>query len=134
MEPPLNPGRFTLTNLAIKALQRQRVKQAEERLAAGELWADEGYVFTTPLGHPVDPRNFHRSWHSLLDRVGLDRRPLHEARHTAASLMLSSGVPLKTVQETLGHSSIQLTADLYGHVMPEDLDRVAAAIDKALGA
>jgi integrase len=125
---------LTLTNLAIKALQRQRVMQAEDRLAAGELWSGNDYVFATPLGHPVDPRNFHRGWHSLLDRVGLDRRPLHEARHTAASLMLSSGVPLKTVQETLGHSSIQLTADLYGHLMPGDADRVADAVDKALGA
>ncbi|MFT5204419.1 MAG: integrase [Candidatus Aldehydirespiratoraceae bacterium] len=135
-EPKSSKSRrtITLTSLATKALQRQRVAQAQERLAAGELWASEGYVFATPLGHPVDPRNFHRSWHSLLDRVGLDRRPLHETRHSAASVMLSSGVPLKTVQETLGHSSIQLTADLYGHVMPGDADRVADAVDKALRA
>lgn len=101
---------------------------------AGDEWADEDWVFATPFGNPVDPRNFHRSWHALLDRVGLARRPLHEARHAAASLMLSNGVPLKAVQETLGHSSIQLTADIYGHLMPEDADRVAHVVDRALGA
>ena len=125
---------ITLPTLAGDALQRHRVTQAEERLAAGDSWNDEDYVFATPFGRPVDPGNFHRSWHALLDRVGLDRRPLHEARHAAASLMLSSGVPLKAVQETLGHSTIRLTADTYGHLMPEDLDRVAQVVDGALGA
>ena len=125
---------ITLPELAKTAMQRHRVSQAEERLAAGDLWVDDGYVFATQLGHPVEPGNFYRSWRLLLDRVGLDRRPLHDTRHTAASLMLSSGVPLKAVQETLGHSTIRITADTYGHLMPEDADRVAHVIDKALGA
>lgn len=48
--------------------------------------------------------------------------------------MLSNGVPLKAVQEALGHSNIRLTADTYGHLMPEDLDRVAHIVDEALDA
>lgn len=89
-------------------------------------------MFTTPLGLPVDPRNFLRRWHKLLDSVGLDSRPLHDARHAAASLMLSQGVPLKVTQETLGHSTIRLTADLYGHLMPGDAERAAEAVERAL--
>ena len=125
---------ITLPALATTALQRHRVSQAKDRLAAGNLWLDNDYVFATQLGHPVEPRNFYRSWNLLLARVGLDPRPFHEARHTAASVMLSSGVPLKAVQETLGHSTIRITADTYGHLMPEDADRVAHVVDKALGA
>ena len=135
-EPKSTKSRRTITlpALAKQALQRHRITQAQERLVAGDEWVEEDYVFATASGLPVDPRNFHRSWHILLDKVGLDRRPLHEARHAAASLMLSYGVPLKAVQETLGHSSIQITADTYGHLMPEDADRVAHVVDKALGA
>ncbi len=61
-------------------------------------------------------------------------RPLHHARHGAASLMMSEGLPLNLVQETLGHSTMRLTADLYGHLMPGDAARVAAALDHAFGA
>jgi len=135
-EPKSAKGRrtITLSNLAMAALASHRARQAKERLAAGELWQDHQYVFTTTTGSPVDPRNFLRSWHHILERAGLQRRPLHEARHSAASLLLSEGVPLKIVQETLGHSTIALTADLYGHLMPDDTDKVADAMDRALGA
>jgi integrase len=77
-------------------------------------------------------RNFLRQWYLLLDRAGMEHRPLHDARHGAASLMLSQGVPLKVAQETLGHSTIRLTADLYGHLMPGDAEKVADVIDQAL--
>ena len=70
----------------------------------------------------------------LLKEVGIEENRLHDARHTVASLMLSAGVPIKTVQVTLGHSSIQMTADTYGHLMPDDADRAAEAIDRMLKA
>lgn len=123
---------IALPTSAATTLRRWKAIQAQERLAAGSEWADTGFVFTTDLGQPIDPRNFLRQWHRLLDDTELPRRPLHNARHSAASLMLSEGVPLKVVQEVLGHSTIRLTADLYGHLMPGDEERAAAAIDQAL--
>lgn len=135
-EPKSKKGRRTiaLPALAREGLQRHRITQAKERLAAGDSWIDDDFVFATLFGRPVEPGNFLRSWHALLARTGLDRRPLHEARHAAASLMLSKGAPLKAAQETLGHSTIRLTADLYGHLMPGDADRVAWVVDDAFGA
>jgi integrase len=73
-----------------------------------------------------------RQWYKLLDTCELPHRPLHDARHGAASLMLSSGVPLEVDQETLGQSTIRLTADLYGHLLPGDAEKVAEAVDRAL--
>jgi integrase len=120
--------------MAQVALRKHHARQASERLQAGASWEDHDLVFTTSLGRAVEPRNFLRLWHDLCEKACLPRRPLHHARHTAASLMLSEGVPLKTVQETVGHSTIRLTADLYGHLMPGDADRAAQAMDRALGA
>lgn len=58
---------------------------------------------------------------------------IHDLRHRAASLMLAGGVPMRAVMETLGHSSIALTADTYSHVMDEVRRDVAARMDRVLG-
>ena len=133
-EPKSKKSRRTiaLSSLAVEALKRQRAAQNQDRLRAGEHWSGTGFVFTTTHGERIDPRNLLRQWYKLLDRADLAHRPLHDARHGAASLMLSQGVPLKVVQETLGHSTMRLTADLYGHLMPGDAERVADAMDEAL--
>ena len=66
-----------------------------------------------------------RSFRRLVDRAGLPRQRFHDLRHAAATFMLTKGVPLKVVQKVLGHSQIGVTANIYGHVMPE-LQREAA--------
>lgn len=98
--PVAEPGGRT-PGRSRRSRRRWRKKQAAERLFAGECWTDSGLVLTTPIGTPVDPRNFLRAWHELLKSAEINKRPLHEARHAVASLMLSEGVPLKVVQETL---------------------------------
>jgi integrase len=123
---------IVLPLLAVDALKRQRVAQNKDRLKAGDGWNGVDFVFVTKSGDRIDPRNLLRQWHLLLDRAEMEHRPLHAARHGAASQMLSQGVPLKVAQETLGHSTIRLTADLYGHLMLGDAEKVADVIDEAL--
>ena len=97
----------------LKAIkQRQRV----ERLKAGSVWVETGFVFTTETGEPCDPRNALRALCVAAERAGLSRVGLHTLRHTAATLMLDAGVPILTVSRQLGHYSVQVTGDLYGHV------------------
>ena len=83
----------------------------------GGEWSEVDFVFTTPIGTPIDPRNFARNLEQATESAGLGKWSPHEFRHTAASLMISSGVPLKQVSEALGHSSISVTADVYGHLL-----------------
>jgi integrase len=64
---------------------------------------------------------------------GLGHLHFHQLRHGAASLLIAQGVSLKIVQETLGHSTYQITADIYAHVAPELKQVAADAIDEALG-
>lgn len=116
-----------ITDDCVKALRAQRTRQAAERLRAGEHWVDHGLVFPSSIGTPLDPRNLTRAFHALCDRAGVPRERLHNLRHSAASFLLAQGVPLRVVMEILGHSSIQITGDLYTHVVPA-LEREAAEL------
>jgi integrase len=114
-----------LTNVATRALLRHHQLQDGQRGAMGEQWSDMNLIFCTQFGSPLDGTNVYRSLRQVLTNYDIRRVGLHELRHSAASIMLSEGVPLKVVQEILGHTSLMLTADTYSHVTP-DLQRDAA--------
>ena len=115
-----------------KALKAHKTRQAKDRLAAGSDWSDTGFVFTTKLGTPVDPRNLYRDLRKFTEKAGLGAWHPHELRHSAASIMLAQGVPLETVSDVLGHSSIRMTADVYAHIMPPQRQAAASAMAEAL--
>jgi len=121
VEPKSAAGRRTvvLPQPLVASLRRQRVAQHEERLVAGSLWTDNSLVFTTSRGTPIDPRADHRNWQNLLTRAGVRPARLHDARHTAATLLLAQGVPARVAMQILGHSQISLTLGTYSHVVPE---------------
>ena len=118
----------------LKMLKSHRARQASERLALGEAWIDSGFVFTTSLGTPIDPRNLLREFKTICVRAGLGDWHLHELRHSAASLMLAMGVPIQVVSEVLGHASIRMTADVYGHILAPDRQAAAEAMSALLWA
>jgi integrase len=72
----------------------------------------------------------YKVWYKVLRRAGVRQVRVHDLRHTYASLLLEAGEPMLYVKEQLGHSTIQTTVDLYGHVKPgknrEAVDRLAA--------
>jgi integrase len=134
-EPKTSRSRRTiyLPRQAVEALDRRRVAQDADRAALGPDWQDTaGLVFTDSAGRPLPDYAATRAWHAALEAAGLPRYRLHDARHTAASLMLREGVPLKTISETLGHSTIGVTADVYAHLGDELRRDAADAIERAL--
>lgn len=91
------------------------------------------WVFCDTRGGPLRRSNLtRRSFWPLLERAGLPRIRFHDLRHTAATLLLEQGVPLKTVQALLGHSTIAVTADTYAHVTPAMERQAVAAMDAIL--
>lgn len=122
-----------LPAFAIVALRDQRRAQAEVRLAAGLLWLDNDLVFAGLMGGPIPPGSVTRRFQALLAGAGVGRLRFHDLRHAAATVMLAQGVELRVISETLGHSSLGMTADVYAGVVPA-LGRAAAArMDEALG-
>jgi integrase len=122
---PLSPAMVVL-------LKAQRVTQVTERLHAGGRWVDSGLVFTTELGTPVDPRNVLRAIQIATAKAGVDVGVgVHTLRHSAAVSWLEAGTHIKAVADLLGHSSISVTGDIYGHTSE---DTARAAIDGLSGA
>jgi integrase len=121
----LDPG-------TVDALRSHRVRQLEERLAAGPAWHYSGLIFTRPDGLPLDPDGVTGTFERLAVRAGLPRIRLHDLRHGVASIMLAAGANPKVVQERLGHSSIAVTMDLYSHIAPGIQEDAAAALGRAI--
>jgi integrase len=97
-----------------------KTKQEKESEKLGDSYQNyEGYVFTTETGLFIDPRNLLRAYQRALKSAGILYRKFHNLRHTYATKLFEADVPLKTVQELLGHSDITMTANIYTHVMPE---------------
>ncbi|WP_448619525.1 tyrosine-type recombinase/integrase [Geodermatophilus sp. URMC 65] len=119
---------------AERLLRRLHAAQAAERRLAGSAWRETGFVFTTEFGEPCDPRNAFRALRAAATKAGLPHAGLHTLRHSAASVMLTRGVPLKVVSDILGHSSIAITGDIYGHVSPDvarqAMDTLGDAFDR----
>lgn len=120
----------------LASVRRHRARQLTERFAAGVAWEGDGWgdlVFCTAVGGPL-----HGSWsvtkrfQSLLAEAGLPRMTFHELRHGAATLMLSLGADPRTIMETLGHSQISTTMNVYAHVIPQLQREATARVGAAL--
>jgi integrase len=96
-------------------LKAHRAAQAKGRLTAGELWEQWDPVLTRAEGRPIEPRGDGEAWKKLLRTVGIRGSRLHDARHTATTLLLEQGVDIRVVQEILGHSTLAMTKR-YTHV------------------
>lgn len=105
-----------LTEEILEALDAHAKHQELERAQANDLWVETELIFTSVVGTSIDPDNFAKAFVRLCKQASLGHWHPHEARHSAASVMLAQGVPLEVVSEVLGHSSIYITKDVYGHL------------------
>jgi integrase len=125
--------RVSLTRVAAQAFKGHLERQLEEIDRAGSLWQENGLVFASETGAPLDRRDLtSRRFKPLLERAGLPHFRFHDLRHTCATLLLTQNVNPKVVSEMLGHSSIAITLDTYSHVLPNMQDSAARALEEAL--
>ncbi len=122
--------RIDLSNDAVAILRHQERRVFGERLRA------QPWVFPAVGGGPLRKEQVQRGpLRRILKAAGLPRIRFHDLRHTAATLLLSAGVHPKVVQEMLGHSSIEVTLDLYSHVTPtmqrHAADKLASLLRRA---
>jgi len=158
VEPKSEQSRRTLKlpSELLPILRAHRTSQLEARLAAGGLWKDHGFVFTSRYGEPLDGPRLNRQTKALLrgtwigglpdckhsqisDRKCLDCQGehlpvlhFHSLRHSCASFLLAQGVPARVVMEILGHSDIRLTLNTYSHVGQELQEEAARQMNAVL--
>lgn len=123
---------LALPPTVVDRLRERRTIQRRERLLAGGMWVDEGFVFTNRWGGPLDGTNIYHQFQNLLAACGLPRRRFHDLRHSCASFLLAQGIPPRVVMAQLGHSQISLTMDTYSHVLPAVQREAAEQIDQFL--
>jgi integrase len=114
-----------LVGPCLAALKAHQAALKARRLKAGPAWVEEDLAFPGPSGGPLRRRSASSRFAALVKRHGLPTLSPHGCRHTAATLLLESGVHPKIVSELLGHSSVSVTLDTYSHV-GEGLKRAAA--------
>ena len=135
-EPKTERSRRTinLPSSVAESLRHHRIQQAEGRVALGPAWVGAKWdlVFCNEVGEPLDGTAVTRAFQKKLAELGLPRQRFHDLRHAAGSFMLAQGASLREVMEVLGHSSIQTTADIYLHILPqlkkETADRMEALL------
>ncbi len=99
-----------------REIERPREKRREETTVLNEVMDD--WVFTDNKGDRLDTRDVRRLFYRALDLSGIRRIRFHDIRHSFATLLLQQGESLVYVKDQLGHSSIRITVDTYGHLVP----------------
>ena len=121
LAPTKNDKGRTITAAAsvVELLKKHRAQQAGDRLRAGPLWHDGGYVFTDAQGNHLAPSTLYHNYKKIVASIGMPDARLHDLRHSFAVASLRAGDDIKTVQGNLGHHAAAFTLDVYGHVTEE---------------
>ena len=107
-----------------------------ERLARGIPVFKGSWIFPG-IEDPEKPLNYHswrkRIWYPMIKKAGLRRVRIHDMRHCFVSLLISEGRSLHYIKEAVGHSSINVTSDIYGHWVGNPKNKTVEVLDDVIG-
>ena len=134
-DPKTASGKRTITlpQFVLEALGQHRIRQLEVKLKAGPKWEEHDLVFCNIYGRFLNSASLQVLFSSLLKKAGLPHMRFHDLRHSAATMLLAMGVPIKVVQELLGHSDISTTLNVYGHVLASMQQEAMEKLDHLFG-
>ncbi len=138
--PPKNrkPRTIDLSQETLGLLKKQKAAQAEVKLLAGNTYQDHGLIFAydhPPFGMPLSANNIgQREFSKLVTSAQVRPITFHGLRHTAATLMLKEGIPIKVVSERLGHKKVTITLEIYAHALPSMQREAATKLGALFGA
>jgi integrase len=89
-----------------------------------------GYIFSSPRGAPLRRNSYRRQFLTAVAQAGFALLRFHDLRHTAASIAIANGAHPKEIQERLGHSTIRVIFDRYGHLFPTLDERLREGLEE----
>jgi integrase len=119
--------RVDMSSQLIVALKELHLARKKEALESG-IGRVEEFIFHRN-GTPIAQNSIRYPFKRILEKAGLREIRLHDIRHTYASLLFSDGASPVFVKEQMGHSSIQITADIYGHLIPSSNREMVNRLD-----
>jgi integrase len=105
-----------LPGIVVDVLRDHQKRQESDRAALAGTWPASDYVFTSSVGTAIDPRNCTRLVQNACRDAGVRVVRLHDFRHGCISVLLELGVPPRTAMEIVGHTTLEMTMNVYGHV------------------
>lgn len=131
-EPKTATGRrkIMLASFVVETLKVHRIQQQEDKEKVGEHWIEKDLVFCGLHGDYFNPNYLLRIFKKVLVEAGLPHMRWHDLRHSAATILLSMNIHPKIVQEMLGHSTINMTLDIYSHAIPSMQKDITDGWDK----
>jgi len=123
---------IVLTQETVLAIAAQKQIVEKMKLAKGAEWQEWDLVFPAADGTPRSPKTDYDQWQDALKLCGITPRRLHDARHSAATLMYSQGVDVETISRVLGHSTSAITSRLYVHSAEKPIRQAAELLQKVL--
>lgn len=109
-------------------LRQLRAEQAQDRLRLGDQWHNSGRLFVGDMGDPIHPNTPYHWLRRFCEETGQRFLGIHTFRHLNASLLINSGVDVKTVSASLGHSQVTTTLNIYAHTFEEAQARASEAV------
>jgi integrase len=120
-----------LTPNVLESLKAQKIEQAKEKIKRGATYVDMDLIFCTKWGkHMVSAKSLRKVFKEALDTANCEPIRVHDLRHTYVALLIAQNANPKYIQKQMGHSSIQVTFDTYGHLMPDASKGVVKELDE----
>ncbi|MEN6521330.1 MAG: site-specific integrase [Armatimonadota bacterium] len=122
-----------ISQKTVDELMKQKARQAQNKLLLGREYKVTGLVCSRPDGSMVVPDLLTDAFRTMVSHLDITQIRFHDLRHTHVALLIAQGEHVKVISERLGHSSISITMDRYGHLFPTLNQSVADKFDEALG-
>ncbi len=112
----------------IEVLRWHQVRQNKTADEFGDAYNDLDLIFCQPQGDIISPSVISNRFRAVMEKTEIPKRTFHQLRHTFASVAISQGLNIKAVSAILGHEKISTTLDIYGHLIPGDMETVIQAV------